>query len=176
MKAVASPKQKWSANVALTSVEKTMKLPGVAILVFALLISGCTSIPGTGDAREDLLRTDRAWAAVASEGKDAERIISFWSDDATITPAGAPVISGKVAIRNFVNQSLATPGFHIGWRPKQASVSMDGTMGYTTGENTTTFPGTDGKLMTVTGRYVTVWRRDPSGAWKCVADIWNSGP
>lgn len=153
-----------------------MKLIGVAILVLGLLGSGCVSVPRTVDYKEQLLRADREWAAAASEGKDAERIISFWSDDATITPVGAPIIRGKAAIRSFVQQSLATPGFHIGWRPEQASVSLDGTMGYTTGENTTTFPGADGKLLTVTGRYVTVWRRDPSGAWKCVADIWNSGP
>jgi ketosteroid isomerase-like protein len=152
-----------------------MKLLGVSILVFGLLCSGCASIPSNG-RREALLSADRDWAAVASEGKDVKRIISFWSDDATITPAGAPLITGKVAIRKFVEDSLATPGFHIGWRPEQASVSADGTMGYTTGENTNTFPGTDGKLMTVTGRYVTVWRRDSSGTWKCVADIWNSGP
>ena len=151
-----------------------MKLLG-AFLVLGLLNSGCVSIPSSVDSRQELLRADRSWAAVTSEGKDVERIVSFWSDDATITPAGAPVVSGKAAIRNFVQQSLATPGFHIGWRPEQASVSTDGTMGYTTGENTTTFPSADGKLMTVVGRYVTVWRRDMSGAWKCVADIWNSG-
>ncbi|MEP6607959.1 MAG: DUF4440 domain-containing protein [Burkholderiaceae bacterium] len=152
-----------------------MKMRG-AILVFALASSGCAWIPSTRDTRDDLLRTDRDWAAVASEGKDAERIISFWSDDATITPAGAPLVIGKAAIRSFVVQSLATPGFHIGWIPEQASVSADGTLGYTAGKNATTFPGADGKLTTVTGRYVTVWRRDPYGAWKCVADIWNSGP
>ncbi|HJW47044.1 MAG TPA: DUF4440 domain-containing protein [Lysobacter sp.] len=124
--------------------------------------------------KEELLRTDREWAAAASEGKDVERIVSFWSDDATITPPGGPPVIGRAAIRTFVEQSLATPGFHIGWTPAQAFVSADGTMGYTTGTNT--LPGSDGKLIAVTGRYVTVWRRDASRAWKCVADIWNSGP
>jgi ketosteroid isomerase-like protein len=74
-------------------------------------------------------------------GKDVERIASFWTDDATITPPGAPPVVGKAAIRTFVEQSLATPGFHIGWTPAQASVSADGTLGYTTGTNTTTLPG-----------------------------------
>ena len=91
--------------------------------------------------KEDLLRTDREWAAAASEGKDVERIVSFWSDDATITPPGAPSVIGKTAIRTFVEQSLATPGFQIGWTPAHASVSADGTMGCTTGTNTTTLPG-----------------------------------
>lgn len=153
-----------------------MKLIAVAVLVVGLSVSACASVPSVSGSTEDLLRTDREWAALASEGKDVERILSFWSDDATIAPPGVPLITGKAAIRTFVEQSLATPGFHIGWTPAQASVSGDGTMGYTTGTNTTTLPGPEGKLLTVTGRYVTVWRRDASGAWKCVADIWNAGP
>ncbi len=153
-----------------------MKLIEVTALVFGPVILGCSSIPSASSSGEELLRTDREWSAVASEGKQVERIVSFWSDDATITPPEAPLVSGKVAIRKFVEQSLATPGFHIGWTPAQAFVSKDGTMGYTAGSNTTTLPGPDGKLMTVTGRYITVWRRDSAGAWKCVADIWNSGP
>ena len=154
-----------------------MKLLKFAILSAGLLSAGCTLTPGSPErATEELLRTDHAWAAAASEGRDAERIISFWSGDATVTPPGAALVKGKAAIRAFVNQSLAIPGFRINWRPEHASVSKDGTMGYTTGENTTTLPSPDGKLVTVKGRYVTVWRRDQNGAWKCVADIWNSGP
>ena len=153
-----------------------MRLFCLAMLGAILCVSGCASVPYSGDAREELLRTDRAWSTAASEGKDAERIISFWTDDAKITAPGAPVISGKSAIRSFVQQSLATPGFKISWVPEQASVSADGTLGYTTGTNSSTFPGPDGKLVTTAGRYVAVWRRDASGTWKCVEDIWNSGP
>ena len=153
-----------------------MRLFGLATLAVILSVSGCASIPDPGNAREELLRTDRAWSVAASEGKDAERIVSFWTDDATITAPGAPPISGKAAIRSFIQQSLATPGFKISWVPAQASVSADGTLGYTTGTNSSTFPGSDGKPMTTAGRYVTVWRKDASDMWKCVEDIWNSGP
>ncbi len=153
-----------------------MKLLTVSAPLFcALVAAGCASVGVIDNGKAELLRVDREWATIASEGKDAERIVSFWSEDATVTPAGAPVIHGKLAIRSFVQQSLATPGFRIGWHPDQASVSADNTMGYTMGQNTTTFPGPDGKPMTVVGRYVTVWRRESGGAWKCVADIWNSG-
>jgi ketosteroid isomerase-like protein len=31
-------------------------------------------------------------------------------------------------------------------------------------------------LLTEQGRSVTVWRKDSSGAWKCVIDIWNAAP
>ena len=125
---------------------------------------------------ERVLQVDREWAAAASEGKDVDRIVSFWSDDATVYPAGGPVVSGKAAIRAFVEKSLATPGFHITWRSDKVSVSADGTMAYTTGTNAMTVPGPDGKPMTIAGRGVAVWKRRPGGEWKCVIDIWNSGP
>ena len=153
-----------------------MKIIAAAALASFLLVSGCASVPSASNSREELFRTDQDWAAAASEGKDVGRVASFWSDDATIAPAGAPLVTGKPAIRDYVAQSFATPGFHINWKTLQATVSEDGTMGYTIADSTMTFPGPDGKLMTVAGRGVAIWRRDPSGAWKCVYDIWNHGP
>jgi ketosteroid isomerase-like protein len=153
-----------------------MKMIARALLAHVLLLSGCTSVPNTSNAQAELVRTDREWASAASEGKDVDLVASFWNDDATITPADAPLVVGKTAIRNYVAQSFATPGFHISWKTLQAAVSQDGTMGYTTDDSAMTFPGQDGKLMTVAGRGVAIWRRDASGNWKCVYDIWNHGP
>jgi ketosteroid isomerase-like protein len=151
-------------------------LRAAAVVSLGVLAAACATISSAERDKEVLLRVDREWAAAAAEGKDIERIVSFWSDDATVFPPGAPVLHGKPAIRAFVQESLATPGFHISWRSDQASVSADGTFGYTTGTNALTVPGPDGKLMTVAGRGVAVWRRLPGGQWKCVIDIWNSGP
>lgn len=147
-----------------------------AVLASVVLASGCASIPSASNTRAELFRTDQEWAAAASEGKDVDRVASFWSDNATITPPGAPLVIGKAAIREYVARSFATPGFHINWKTLDATVSDDGTMGYTTDDSAMTFPGPDGKLMTVAGRGVAIWRRDSSGAWKCVYDIWNNGP
>ena len=49
-------------------------------------------------------------------------------------------------------------------------------MGYTVATNRVTVPGIDGALVTVTGKAVTVWRKEPDGAWRCVLDIWNADP
>ena len=148
----------------------------VMIVGLGLLAIGGATAPHGESARDSLLRTDREWAAVSGEGRDVERIVSFWSDDATVIPEGAPAIHGKAALRAFVEQSLAIPGFHISWKSDDASVSADGTLGYMTGTNAMTVPGADGKLVTMTGRAVSVWRRAPRGEWKCVVDTWNAGP
>jgi ketosteroid isomerase-like protein len=120
------------------------------------------------------MQRDRDWAAVVAEGQNVERILSFWTDDAIVIPPGAPELRGKTAIREYVGKSLATPGFRIRWSPTSAAVSSDGTLGYTIGENAVTVPGADGKLVTIRGRYTTVWRRDKDNDWRCDVDIWNS--
>ena len=147
-----------------------------AIIVLTSVLLFCGSASAQDSAKDELVRTDQAWSAAAAEGKDVEKVVAFWSDDARVGPSGAPIISGKSAIRDYVAQSFATPGFSISWKTLDATVSDDGTMGYTTAESTFTFPGPDGKLVTETGRGVAVWRRDSSGDWKCVYDTWNHGP
>jgi ketosteroid isomerase-like protein len=122
------------------------------------------------------METDQAWSQAASEGKDVEKVVAYWTDDAVIVPSGAPIISGKAAIRDYVKQSFETPGFKISWKTLDASVSSDGSMGYTTAESSFTFQGPDGKLQTQTGRGVAIWRRNSDGQWKCVYDTWNHGP
>lgn len=151
-------------------------LLAISLTTLSLLMPQA-SIGQHPDQRSALLKVDRAWSGLASKGKDVEGIVAFWSDDATVYPGGSPAIHGKKAIREFVKSSLATPGFHISWKPERATVSADGTLGYTAGTNSMTVPGKDGKLMTISARYVSVWKRHRGGKWRCVEDITiSTGP
>ena len=126
--------------------------------------------------RAALLKTDTEWARHAAMGKDVERIISFWTDDAVIYPPREPPIVGKAAIRKYVTGSLQTPWFSIKWKPAQAVVAASADIGYTTGTNEITFPDANGKVVTSNGRYLAVWRRTGNGPWRCVVDFWNEAP
>jgi len=139
---------------------------------------GSCSRPSFDAATEQasLLKRDAEWADAASSGKDVEKIISYWTDDALVVPPGQPVVEGKAAIRAFVADSLKIPGFKIHWVSEHVSFSPDGQLAYMRGTNQTTVPGPNGKLMTLPGRGVTVWRREPDGQWRCAVDIWNDPP
>jgi ketosteroid isomerase-like protein len=126
--------------------------------------------------RAAILEVDKQWANAAAEGRDIDHIVSFLTDDATIFPPGSPAVVGKDAIRRFVQESLATPGFSIRWETTNVTLSPDGTLAYATGKNQSTFNDPQGKQVTVYGKGVTVWRKEPSGVWKCVIDIWNEDP
>jgi ketosteroid isomerase-like protein len=126
--------------------------------------------------RRRLLACDARWAARSSEGKDVEAILAFWTDDAQVYPPGMPPVSGKQALRRYVEGALAIPGFHITWTSSQAHLSPDGHLAYVLSTNAVTMPAPDGKPVTTRGRAVTVCRREPDGEWRCAIDMWNDGP
>lgn len=142
-----------------------------------LLVAGCAT-PAFDAAKESaaLLARDVEWAGVASEGKDVDRIVSYWSDDAVVIPQGEATAEGKEAIRKFVAASLQVPGFKIHWVSDKVTFSPDGKLAYLRSTNQTTVPGPNGTPLTMPGRAVTIWRKDADGVWRCVVDIFNDSP
>jgi len=124
--------------------------------------------------RERLLERDAEWAALASEGRDVEAILSYWTDDAVVFVPGLPPVSGKDALREYVLNSLNIPGFNISWKSTDVQVSADESLAYMFGQNKVTMNGPDGASFTSEGRAVTIWRFEADGKWRCAVDIWNS--
>ncbi len=155
-----------------------MSTPRVLLPLAAILVAGNCSPPRFDPAAEQdrLLRRDMEWADAASAGKDLEKIVSYWSDDAVVIPPGQPVLEGKAAIRAYVAASLQIPGFKIHWTSEKVVFSSDGKLAYMRGTSEMTVPGPTGALMTLHSRGVTVWRLDPDRQWRCVIDIWNDPP
>ena len=126
------------------------------------------------DEKDRLLQRDTEWARLASEGKDVERILAYWTDDAVVLPPGLPAVVGKAALREYVTASLRIPGFRITWASTDVRFSPDGNLAYMFGHNAVTLKGADGEPRTTPGRAVTIWRRDAGGIWRCAVDIWNA--
>jgi ketosteroid isomerase-like protein len=147
------------------------------LLVFLLVLAGC-SRRGFEPAEEQakLLRQDAEWAELASAGKDVEKIVSYWSDDAVLIFPGQPVLEGKAAIRAYVAESLSTPGFKIHWVSEKPVFSPDGKLAYMRGKDELTVPGPNGAPVTVHLRGISIWRLDAGGQWRCVVDISNEEP
>jgi ketosteroid isomerase-like protein len=145
-----------------------LTLPLIALL--ALTGCGHPSFDAAAE-RQVLLRRDAEWADAASAGKDVEKILSYWSDDALVIQPGQPTYEGKAAIRQFVTASLKLPGFKIHWVSEKPEFSPDGKMAYMRGVDEMTVPGPKGTPITVHTRGISIWRRGPDGVWLCVADI-----
>jgi|GEM_PF-6469078 len=64
------------------------------------------------------------------EGQDVERVLSYGTDDALVLAPGLPRVSGKAALREYVQGSMGVPGFRITWETKDALLSPDGQLAY----------------------------------------------
>jgi ketosteroid isomerase-like protein len=142
--------------------------------VLGLLLS-CHAPADPHAAEATLMATSRAWAQAAASG-DLERVVGFWADDAIVLAPDQPAVVGKAAIREFVKQSTAIPQFSITWEPEQARIAASGELGYLVEHNRVTFADSTGVRHTQFGKGVTIWRKDASGAWKCIVDTWNNSP
>jgi ketosteroid isomerase-like protein len=140
----------------------------------AALVS-CTATSSFNPAVESaaLMRRDAEWADLATAGKDLDKIVSYWSDDAVIMEPGQAPVEGKRAIRAYVAGSLNTPGFKIHWVSQKPTFSADGTIAYMRGTDEMTVPGPKGALMTLHLQGYSIWRKGADGQWRCTVDIAN---
>ena len=146
------------------------------IFASVLALGACTPKFDATSESAKLMRRDVEWADLASAGKNVDSIVSYWSDDAVIIEPGQPVVEGKAAIRNYVAESLKTPGFKIHWVSEKPTFSPDGKFAYMRGTDEMTVPGPKGAPMTLHLRGYSIWRLEPDGQWRCVVDIANEAP
>ena len=141
-----------------------------------LVLASCQPRVDVAASSLELLRTDQAWATLAAANGPIDSIVAYWTSDARVVLPGQPIAVGTNAIRQMVTAMQAIPGFHISWTPDSAIVSSSGDLGYTYGTNEITMPDSAGIPRTAQGRYVTVWRKELNGRWRCAFDISNEGP
>jgi ketosteroid isomerase-like protein len=69
---------------------------------------------------------------------------------------------------------MAMPGFGVTWTSNMAEVASSGDVGYTSGTYDLHANAPDGSPFSDHGKYLTVWKKDTTGAWKVAADMFNS--
>jgi uncharacterized protein (TIGR02246 family) len=161
----------------------TLSMFALAAIVYA----GCTKAKPTDEvsqtheakmaAREADLQSIRELerqARKAAEAKDLDRYISFYADDAVLFWPGAPMMTGRAAIREFMQGLLSMPAFSLSFETVKVEVSQAGDLAYSYGTNKVSLVGPDGKRMKDRGKYLTVYGKQPDGTWKVVADMGNS--
>ena len=144
------------------------------LFVVALILGVSSYRAAAFDAAAEeakLLRRDAWWADLATAGKDVDKIVSYWSDDAVIMMPGQPVVEGKAAIRAYVAASFKDPNFKIHWKSSKVIFSPDGKMAYMPGTDEMTVSGPSGAPLTLHLRGIAIGRLDPDGQWRCVVDI-----
>ncbi len=129
------------------------------------------STPGLSSGTAFLFELEAKFARATAQGGGAAFAAWFADDAVTLSNGKAPVI-GRAAI---AEQATWSPkNYQLTWTP--SSGQLAGEMGYTWGHYEGTAISADGHSSTTAGRYMTIWKKQPGGAWKVVLDVSNDEP
>ena len=118
-----------------------------------------------------LTKLDDDWSKAAAT-KDADKVASFYAEDAIAYPPNEPAVSGRAAARKVWAAYFADKTFTISWKTTHAGANGD--LGFTSGTYEDSYTGPDGKRVNEKGKYLCVWKKQADGSWKAVHDMWNS--
>jgi ketosteroid isomerase-like protein len=97
----------------------------------------------------------------------------FAEDGVALNNGQAPLV-GKVAIVKSANWS--PKDYQLTWTPTDAVMGPSGDMGYTWGHYEGHSRDANGNPVTTSGRYMSIWRKQPDGNWKVVLDAGSNEP
>ena len=130
------------------------------------LLAGC----GSGSVELDSASRGAVEATVdryvaASNDGDAAALTELYADDAVLLPPDHEPIHGREAIGEFWRE-----GTDAGLEVSTLRLEVDGSVAYLVGRYR--LPPTEEEEAD-SGQYVLCLKRQPDGAWKLTADIWN---
>lgn len=148
-----------------------LKLPMkkfVFVAFLAIMALLCKQKINPEEARNEIMKAETDFAAMAAEKGLAEAFWFFAADSAVINRANDSLIKGKENIRNFYEKN-SIQGVKLTWAPDFIEVSECGTLGYTYGKYQFSKTDSTGKVTERTGTFHTVWKK-MNGKWRFVWD------
>jgi ketosteroid isomerase-like protein len=123
---------------------------------------------GMGEIDDRTVAGLKAMLVRAFEQGDADLAASLYEPGARLLPPGAPVITGPDAVRDFFKRRFdaGTDGgvLETVQHHEYGDVAVEeGRYGRRSGD-----------LLLDSGKYLSVFRRQPGGAWRWSIDMWNS--
>jgi uncharacterized protein (TIGR02246 family) len=144
------------------------------LFVVLFLFASIPALAADMDANAKVLaKLDDDWSKAAAT-RDADRVASFYAEDAIAYPPQEPAAIGRPAAKKVWAAYFADKSFTISWKTVHAEVAKSGDLGYTTGTYESSFKGADGKPVSEKGKYLCTWRKQKDGTWKAIHDMWNS--
>ncbi len=140
---------------------------GAALFVTALV----TAQPQVSADLQSLADTERAFAKAATAKGIRDSFLEYFDDDA-ITFDPAPV-SAKAQLR--AGPSRPFTEHELTWEPRTGDVAASGELGWLTGPSTF-IDRTKPQGQPRYGNYLSVWRRQPGGAWRVFIDVGADAP
>jgi uncharacterized protein (TIGR02246 family) len=145
-----------------------------AAVVFTVILAGCNQAPPVLDTRDADARTihtlETSWNQ-AFAVKDLNKVVSFYTDDASFLSPSSATLNGAQAIKAAMKPVLADKKYSLMFASTKIEVSKSSDIAYS--EGTYTSRHTDPKSKQVfieKGKYLTVYKKQADGTWKAIAD------
>ena len=145
----------------------------LALATVLLLLSLSVTYGQKTRAEQTLRDLDTEWSAAAG-AKNLDKTVSYYAEGALVMPPNAPAATTKDAIRQMWKELIESPGAAISWKTTKVEIARSGELAYSSGTYEFTMNDASGKPVPDHGKYLEVWKKQPDGDWKVVADIWNS--
>ena len=133
-------------------------------LCFALALPLAGS-PAPEDPADVLKAADRAFFQDTRKN-GLEGWLGWFAGDAVVFPPDGALAAGSDRIRAHYESQASFPPKGFVWEPDAASISAARDFGWTIGRWGNDATGTP----VWNGKYLSVWRKEPDGSWKVVAD------
>jgi uncharacterized protein (TIGR02246 family) len=152
-----------------------------AAAAFALFAAGAASAAPISPAEAqkitaEVKAAEADWNA-AGVARDPVKFASHYSEDATAMNPGAPVVKGRASIEAAMKMAFSDPNFNLTFAADYVGVSDAGDTAWTQGKcQVSETDATSHAKVTAPCAYLTIFRRDASGAWKAVEDIATPTP
>jgi uncharacterized protein (TIGR02246 family) len=150
-----------------------------SIAVISLALTACNQTPAAAPDTHDadvkaISDLETQWSKDYA-GKDVEKIVSYYTDDAVLMTPGAEAMRGKDGIRAALKGMMGDPAFSLSFQAVKVDTAKAGDVGYSWGtyQLAATDPATH-KVIHDHGNYVTTYRKQTDGSWKAVTDIASS--
>ena len=155
-----------------------MLLAGAAV---SLTIGGCSkageSAGGGADSVRQAIKADEAKWNKDLKAKDTEALAGHYADAAIFVVPGGAAADGSTAIRQVYANGTTDPAFSVEIESGKVEVAKSGDLAYSRGKFTEKYTDKKtSKVMTDSGSYLTVYKKQDDGSWKIVEDFAAADP
>jgi uncharacterized protein (TIGR02246 family) len=150
------------------------------LLVVSIVASACahrSSAGGTSDAdvRAAIAAVNAEFARALVAG-DARAMAAVFTEDGEVIPTmQRGFVSGRTEIEAYNARRLTTSRY-LDVVMTTLHLEVSGDLAWETGTSRVTMLHGKSAPVTVSGRYLAVWKRDPDGRWRIRADLTISDP
>ncbi len=128
--------------------------------------------PEPAGAANAIHRLDAEFMKAANARNAAALVKAFYAPDAVLMPPNHAAVEGRADIQGFL-QGLIDSGL-TSIKLETTTIASAADLAYGRGRYTLALSPPGGTPVQDVGKYIVVYRRQPSGAWQAVSDIFNS--